>query len=582
MKQGLAMMLVTIISLTTIISILAPPTIAASTIWSTPNQLTTDLASDADPSIAHDSNGRIWVFFTSDRSGSPQIWYVASNDQGQTWSSPQLFPPTQTPSGAHYVAEACLFEDSQGRLWSAWGRWSGSSQEDIYWSFSDDMGATWSDSRLLVGYYDVDGQPSFVQVGNEIWLVFSSYGIAGNWNIYYIETSDGGQTWSSPRGIVVDQFRHDSCSVVEDSSGKVQVFYTTLTSPYDPTSADIWLVETSDQGGTWSIPKQVTSFPSEEGHISAVDFGGALYVFYMNRYEQDIWYVVSNDAGATWPSTPERVDSDSHSDQYPNVVVAEGKLWVTWSSDRSGNWDIWIAHARALDLLGLKTVISFESITTKRTLTNPLGAFTIQQNFEIALGRSVVHRYWAQNTILCWPVSQSYKVAIGIFEIYESYDAGQTWHRIIPWRDFIIQIPRQLKSPLNLCSTIEGDELVMKNDFREFSYALPSGSYIVTASASTPDPEIVIVGPPSVSQQFPGTVTFTQPTRGHVDTYARLGSSEGIWLHCINIPTATTHTAEKSFGMKWNSNGDFGYQQGSAEKGLYFYPDYNGSPVSPP
>lgn len=317
-------------------------------IWSTPTQLTTDPASDADPSIAYDSSGRIWVFFTSDRSGSPQIWYLGSSDQGQTWSSPQLFQPAQTPSGAHYIGETCLFEDSQDRLWSAWGRWSGSSQEDIYFSVSSDMGATWSGSRLLVSYYDVDGQPCFVQVGNNIWLIFSSYGIAGNWNIYYIETSDDGQTWSSPQGIIVDQFRHDSCSVVKDSAGKVQVFYTTLTSPYDPPSTDIWRVETSDQGVTWSVPEQVTSFPSEEGHISAVEFDGALYVFYMNRYAQDIWYVVSNDAGSTWFPSPGRVDSDSHNDQYPYAVVAGGELWVTWSSDRSGNWDVWIAHAQTI------------------------------------------------------------------------------------------------------------------------------------------------------------------------------------------------------------------------------------------
>lgn len=363
------------------------PTIAASTIWSAPTQLTADPASDADPSIAYDSSGRIWVFFTSDRSGSPQIWYLCSNDRGQTWSSPQLFHPAQTPSGAHYIGETCLFEDSQGRLWTAWGRWSGSSQEDIYFSVSSDMSATWSDSRLLVSYYDVDGQPCFVQVGNNIWLIFSSYGIAGNWNIYYIETSDGGQTWSSPQGIVVDQFRHDSCSVVKDSAGKVQVFYTTLTSPYDPSSTDIWRVETSDQGDSWSVPKQVTSFPSEEGHISAVEFDGALYVFYMNRYAQNIWYVVSNDAGSTWSTSPERADSDPYNDQYPYAVVAGGELWVTWSSDRSGNWDVWIAHAQTI-------IPSATATTWTKYPANPLNLESGQLSRPWVVNEGNMYKMW--------------------------------------------------------------------------------------------------------------------------------------------------------------------------------------------
>jgi len=312
-------------------------------VWSTPVQLTSDPANDGSVSIYQDSSGKIWVLFTSDRSGAPQIWYIASTDQGATWSSPQLFPPAQVPSGAHYLAQAYLFEDSKGRLWAAWGRWTGSSQEDIYFATSDDLGATWSDSRLLVSYPDVDGTPCFVEVGTEVWLVFSSWGISYNWNIYCIKTSDGGSTWTSPQGIVISPFRHDWVNVLKDSTGKIWVVYNNTTSPYDPHTSNTWYVTTSDGGSTWSEQRQITSFPSEEMCQTIIEYQCSFYAFYFDRYYPDVCYVASHDSGTTWSNTPERIPDPTIDQHYLDACVIGNSIWVVWMSREAGSWDIWVS-----------------------------------------------------------------------------------------------------------------------------------------------------------------------------------------------------------------------------------------------
>lgn len=232
--------------------------------------------------------------------------------------------------------------------------------------------------------------------------------------------------------------------------------------------------------------------------------------------------------------------------------------------------------------LGVETVVDLESFTTKRSLSNLLGLFTVQQNFEIAVGGSLVHRFWAQNVIVVWPnpLSASYSLMWAAFEIRESNDQGVTWRTIVAQSQTTSR-PYRIHDPLILSSTIEGDKLVMKNDCKEYSYSLPIDSYIL-GLRSYRQPEVVLVGPPSIPHLPPGTVVFKDPTEGHVDTYARIGSDAGNWLQCQNFVALVPHTGEISKNLRWNTSGDFSYEERATDQGLFFWPNYESPIVSPP
>jgi hypothetical protein len=195
----------------------------------------------------------------------------------------------------------------------------------------------------LVSYPDVDGTPCFVEVGTEVWLVFSSWGISYNWNIYCIKTSDGGSTWTSPQGIVISPFRHDWVNVLKDSTGKIWVVYNNTTSPYDPHTSNTWYVTTSDGGSTWSEQRQITSFPSEEMCQTIIEYQCSFYAFYFDRYYPDVCYVASHDSGTTWSNTPERIPDPTIDQHYLDACVIGNSIWVVWMSREAGSWDIWVS-----------------------------------------------------------------------------------------------------------------------------------------------------------------------------------------------------------------------------------------------
>jgi hypothetical protein len=124
----------------------------------------------------------------------------------------------------------------------------------------------------------------------------------------------------------------------------------------------------------------------------------------------------------------------------------------------------------------------------------------------------------------------------------------------------------------------------MKNNCKEYNYLLALNSYIL-GLRSQRQPEIVTVGPPSIYRiplVPPGTAVFKEPTKGHVDTYTRIGSNTGTWLQGENFLDMTPHCGERSKNLKWSTSGDFQYQEGASDQGLFFDPDYRRPIVSPP
>jgi len=323
--------------------------------WSEPKQLTVGRSEEYQPSISQDSGGKIWVFFVSDMSGKPQIYYMTSADKGQTWFSPEEFVAAhenteQTIDETGYPmvgSPSALFEDSRGKMWIAWQRWTAPSQSDIWYSSSEDMGMTWSDKRCLISYPDDDTSLSFLEDGNEIWIVWRSFGISFNWDIWYAKTIDSGTSWTSPKKVTSDGLRHDYCRALKDSQGIIWIFYTGLTSPYEPETAEIYYKTTWDKGASWLEQKQVTFAVSEKNIFDVAESDTDVFVFYTNRYDPNIWYVTSSDGGLTWSSTSVLSPSPGY-DGNPSAYSFGKDLWVVWESDRTGNMDIWYSSLPTL------------------------------------------------------------------------------------------------------------------------------------------------------------------------------------------------------------------------------------------
>ena len=84
--------------------------------WSAETQLTTDPDFDQSPSIIQATDGSIWVVWRSDRTGNQDdLYFKTSPDYGSAWSS-----DTQLTNHNDDDIDPSITETDQGRMWVAW------------------------------------------------------------------------------------------------------------------------------------------------------------------------------------------------------------------------------------------------------------------------------------------------------------------------------------------------------------------------------------------------------------------------------------------------------------------------------
>jgi len=300
--------------------------------WSEPQQLTTDLADDHYPSIMQDSSGKIWLVWA--RTGN--LWHKTSSDGGASWSTSEILVPDILIAGG-----TSLLEDSTGRIWVAWacGQYSPYIDWDIFYITSDDGGLSWEPPRQLTDYPGSDDIPSLIEVSGEVWIVFHSYGLSYNDDIWYVKTDDGGATWSTPIQLTSYSGREFTPSAMVDSTGKIWVVWCReLTSGNE----NLYYKTSIDEGASWSSDQELTIHPNDEGHPSTVeDAHGKIFIFYQSA-TPDIWYKTTTDGGSTW-SDYQQLTDDTYGDGPPYATLVNDELWVVWPCNRSGNSDIWMS-----------------------------------------------------------------------------------------------------------------------------------------------------------------------------------------------------------------------------------------------
>ena len=131
--------------------------------WSADTRLTTDLNDDKRPSVLQSSDGTIWVFWQSRRTGNDEIFYKTykellwSNDTQLTFNSNE----DQYPSS---------IQTTDGSLWVFWDS-NRTGNRDLFYKFSFDSGESWSEETQLTTDPSSDIFPSAVQITDGIIIV---------------------------------------------------------------------------------------------------------------------------------------------------------------------------------------------------------------------------------------------------------------------------------------------------------------------------------------------------------------------------------------------------------------------------
>lgn len=267
--------------------------------WITPLPLSA-YASTLEPAITADRNNGLYVVWTQAKAG---LMFVRSDDGGQTWSAPKTIFEADADNelatwgrialdkkGRIHVVLSYSVEDSSGR----YGR---TDAQLLYYLRSEDRGETWNEPLLITPEPDF-GEINVVTFGSDtVHLVWN--GRAGRHGRYHRWSQDGGQTWSTTEEVIAPGALFGNAgltgfpAIATDSTGALH-----LVSTGSPTGMTVdyymeWL------NGVWSVPVSISAgidgngvtgkLTSLEQPSVAISEGNRLHVVFHDGFER-IWY----------------------------------------------------------------------------------------------------------------------------------------------------------------------------------------------------------------------------------------------------------------------------------------------------
>jgi hypothetical protein len=186
--------------------------------WSADIPLVVTLLPDKNPSITQTVDGKIWVVWSSVRTGDPEIYYKFFD--GSSWSNETQLTTDQN----HDDEDPAIMQARNGVVWVVWSKTlkSAGKTGDIYYKTFD--GSFWSaDTQLTTDTYD-DLNPTIMQsVNDRIWVTWNSNRKANNNNIFY-KIFDGA-SWTDDTQLT-NAMEHDKTpSITQITNGSIWIVW---------------------------------------------------------------------------------------------------------------------------------------------------------------------------------------------------------------------------------------------------------------------------------------------------------------------------------------------------------------------
>jgi len=299
--------------------------------WGPVQRLTWTPGGSYNPAMAMDSTGAIHVVWHDLTPDNAEIYYKRSPDGGKSWDPARRLTWT---SGHSY--RPAISTDSGDTVHVVWEDYTPDSFE-IYYRRSTDSGATWGAVRRLTWTSGWSEYPAIAtDSSNTVHVVWEDY-TPGDYEIYYMSSSNGGETWSAVKRLTWTSGWSRYPDIATSAVNNVHVVWADDT----PGTYEIYSKSSPDGGGTWGAAKRATwtsngSFWPEV----ALDSSGGMHVVWYgydySPYQLEIYHKRSPDGGVTWGPT-KRVTWTSGGSFWPAIaVVTTDGIYVPWTDYTPG------------------------------------------------------------------------------------------------------------------------------------------------------------------------------------------------------------------------------------------------------
>ena len=305
--------------------------------WSRPTQLTLDGGSFA--TIAADATRGIHVVYINSSLGSSEIFYKRSSNRGKTWSE-----PTRLTFSKVYTSYPSIAVDKRKGIHVVW---QDKSPSEIFYRRSPNRGKKWKKRTRLTTNAGRSGSPSIAtDASGGIHVVWED-DTPGNFEIFYIRSTDGGATWSEPKQLTRNTGVSSWPVITADADNGIHVAWSDNT---PPEGSEIFYARSTDGGTTWSEPIRLTQLAGcSEFPAIAADSGNGIHIVWSDEvpggYNQ-IYYKYSYDKGATWNAWI-RLTRKLFISYYPSVAAdSNGVVHFIWQMCQTEYSDIFYRNFR--------------------------------------------------------------------------------------------------------------------------------------------------------------------------------------------------------------------------------------------
>ncbi len=405
--------------------------------WSEPQtliNLSGAATANAAPDVAADGKGNWYIVYNAslDVAGlgtDDDLFLSKSTDNGLTWSVPMPLYDGAREDGDIDDSAPRIGTNRRGTWLVVW-RHSKLLQFDfIYYSYSDDNGATWSTPARLNTNTEAgrDDNPVVTTDERGRWVVAweSNADLNGttgtDGDILLARSTDNAHTWSAPFALssgLIDGEDDIDRSPTIDTDGRGN-WLCLWASNADLNGVgndfDIMMSKSVDFGETWTDPRPVNDALNDETTVTVGDFNPWVATDRLGHWmaawntnssfggtlgtDHDIMVTLSRDFGETWvPAVPLNINAgeDSGQDTHPMLLADRQGEWIAaWSSteDLRGeigeDQDILVAFEMPPRVVGIfreGSLVPLDSVVTFRVLFNELVKAVSIEDFDVDIG----------------------------------------------------------------------------------------------------------------------------------------------------------------------------------------------------
>jgi hypothetical protein len=300
-------------------------------------------------SIAVDNEGNIFVLWSDDRGDDWDIYFANSTDFGQTFS-PDKRINDDSSGELHWDPRIAV--DSKGDIYCVWEDNRDGIGPDIYFSKSTDGGNTFSPNIKINDNIDSSAQmqPSIaIDDSDNIYVVWED-GRDFDSNIYLANSTDGGLSFSANKKITnfIPFIFRQSPSIAAAGNGSLHIAWCDDRN----SNYDIFYSNSTDGGNTFSSEQKINDDIISEDQFRpsiAVDDAGNIFIAWKDRRngDYDIYSANSTDGGINFsPNT--KVNDDIGTNEQSQVAIAAGdpqNVYLVWLDFRNNERDIYFSQS---------------------------------------------------------------------------------------------------------------------------------------------------------------------------------------------------------------------------------------------